>query len=204
MADLAFLWHMHQPDYRDHVSGEFHRPWTYLHALKDYTDMAAHLERHPRVRAVVNFAAESHVDRSITGPATMAGNLVVGNAEVISGLALNLAGPQMLKLVFHAFVVLVGGLILSGAVNTSIIGANGVLNRVAEDSAWSGEIDVKVRVEQYELRPDSGGAGRHRGGSGLVRKVDAAAIRSAAHSTRSQIWNMIFPSPGCSPAERWS
>jgi len=53
--------------------------------------------------------------------------------NLISGLALNLAGPQMLKLVFHAFVVLVGGLILSGAVNTSIIGANGVLNRVAED-----------------------------------------------------------------------
>src|SRR5208282_4900669 len=34
---------------------------------------------------------------------------------------------------FHIFVVIVGGLILSGAVNTSIIGANGVLNRVAED-----------------------------------------------------------------------
>jgi alpha-amylase/alpha-mannosidase (GH57 family) len=53
--DLVFLWHMHQPDYRDHVTGEFVMPWTYLHALKDYTDMAAHLERHPRVRAVVNF-----------------------------------------------------------------------------------------------------------------------------------------------------
>lgn len=53
--DLIFLWHMHQPDYRDHATGEFRRPWTYLHALKDYTDMAAHLERHPRMRAVVNF-----------------------------------------------------------------------------------------------------------------------------------------------------
>jgi alpha-amylase/alpha-mannosidase (GH57 family) len=53
--DLVFLWHMHQPDYRDHASGEFVMPWTYLHALKDYTDMAAHLERHPRVRAVINF-----------------------------------------------------------------------------------------------------------------------------------------------------
>ncbi len=30
-------------------------PWTYLHALKDYTDMAAHLERHPQIRAVINF-----------------------------------------------------------------------------------------------------------------------------------------------------
>jgi alpha-amylase/alpha-mannosidase (GH57 family) len=53
--DLIFLWHMHQPDYRDHATGEFRRPWTYLHGLKDYTDMAAHLERHPQVRAVVNF-----------------------------------------------------------------------------------------------------------------------------------------------------
>ncbi len=53
--ELVFLWHMHQPDYRDHATGEFRRPWTYLHALKDYTDMVAHLERNPRVRAVVNF-----------------------------------------------------------------------------------------------------------------------------------------------------
>ena len=53
--DLVLLWHMHQPDYRDCGSGEFRRPWVYLHALKDYTDMAGHLERHPKVRAVVNF-----------------------------------------------------------------------------------------------------------------------------------------------------
>lgn len=56
--DLVFLWHMHQPDYRDHsVAGapEFVLPWVYLHAIKDYCDMAAHLERHPKVRAVVNF-----------------------------------------------------------------------------------------------------------------------------------------------------
>ncbi|MDZ4200943.1 MAG: glycoside hydrolase family 57 protein [Gallionella sp.] len=53
--DLVFLWHMHQPDYRDYSSGDFVLPWTYLHALKDYTDMAYHLECHPKVRAVVNF-----------------------------------------------------------------------------------------------------------------------------------------------------
>ncbi|MCZ7653412.1 MAG: hypothetical protein M5R42_02725 [Rhodocyclaceae bacterium] len=53
--ELVFLWHMHQPDYRDHATGEFRRPWIYLHALKDYTDMAAHLERNPPVHAVVNF-----------------------------------------------------------------------------------------------------------------------------------------------------
>ena len=92
--DLVFLWHMHQPDYRDHgatgvgasrptnsgglfsgrrpsfwsagflrgsggvvqePSGKFVLPWVYLHAMKDYVDMAAHLERHPQVRCVVNF-----------------------------------------------------------------------------------------------------------------------------------------------------
>ncbi len=57
--DLVFLWHMHQPDYRDHADGtrmgEFVLPWVLLHAIKDYVDMAGHLERHPKVRAVVNF-----------------------------------------------------------------------------------------------------------------------------------------------------
>lgn len=54
-------------------------------------------------------------------------------ANLIGGLAMNLSGPYLLKLTFHVFVVIVGGLILSGAANTSMIGANGVLNRVAED-----------------------------------------------------------------------
>lgn len=53
--------------------------------------------------------------------------------NLIGGLSMNLAGPELLKLAFHVFVVIVGVLILSGAVNTSLIGANGVLNRVAED-----------------------------------------------------------------------
>jgi hypothetical protein len=53
--------------------------------------------------------------------------------NLIGGLSMNLEGPAILKLIFHIFVVIVGVLILSGAVNTSMIGANGVLNRVAED-----------------------------------------------------------------------
>lgn len=53
--------------------------------------------------------------------------------NLIGGLAMSLAGPEVVKLAFHIFVVIVGTLILSGAVNTAIIGANGVLNRVAED-----------------------------------------------------------------------
>ncbi len=53
--------------------------------------------------------------------------------NLLGGLAMHLSGPYLLRLSFHVFVVIVGVLILSGAVNTSIIGANGVMNRVAED-----------------------------------------------------------------------
>jgi amino acid transporter len=53
--------------------------------------------------------------------------------NLLGGLAMHLVGPELVRLVFHIFVVIVGVLILSGAVNTSIIGANGVMNRVAED-----------------------------------------------------------------------
>jgi amino acid transporter len=53
--------------------------------------------------------------------------------NLIGGLSMYLVGPLPLRLLFHGFVVLVGTLILAGAVNTAIIGSNGVLNRVAED-----------------------------------------------------------------------
>jgi alpha-amylase/alpha-mannosidase (GH57 family) len=52
---VILLWHMHQPQYRDALTGKYVLPWTYLHAIKDYTDMAAHLESNPAARAVVNF-----------------------------------------------------------------------------------------------------------------------------------------------------
>ena len=52
---VVLLWHMHQPHYRDALTGEYVFPWTYLHAIKDYSDMAAHLESNPKARAVVNF-----------------------------------------------------------------------------------------------------------------------------------------------------
>lgn len=75
-----------------------------------------------------------------TGLVTIFAGMIIPAAQrnrfydnLIGGLAMNLAGPELLKLLFHGFVVFVGALILSGAVNTSIIGANAVLNRVAED-----------------------------------------------------------------------
>lgn len=54
--NVVFCWHMHQPDYRDMMTGEYYFPWTYLHAIKDYVDMVAHLENYPKARAVFNFA----------------------------------------------------------------------------------------------------------------------------------------------------
>src|SRR3984893_214210 len=53
--------------------------------------------------------------------------------NLIGGISVFLVGPEWARLAFHGFVVLVGVLILAGAQNTSIVGANGVLNRVAED-----------------------------------------------------------------------
>ncbi len=52
---VVLFWHMHQPPYRDALSGRYVLPWTWLHAIKDYTDMAAHLEQVPGAKAVVNF-----------------------------------------------------------------------------------------------------------------------------------------------------
>ncbi len=53
--NLVLMWHMHQPDYRHYDTLEYEMPWVYLHAIKDYTDMAYHLEQHPQVKAIVNF-----------------------------------------------------------------------------------------------------------------------------------------------------
>lgn len=58
--------------------------------------------------------------------------------DLIAGLAMKVAGPVVLRLAFHALVVVVGVLILSGAVNTAIVGSNGVLNRVSEDGVLAG------------------------------------------------------------------
>jgi amino acid transporter len=76
-----------------------------------------------------------------TGVITVFAGMLISPADIrnlysdnlLGGLAMRLAGPELLRLAFHIFVVIVGVLILSGAVNTSMIGANGVLNRVAED-----------------------------------------------------------------------
>ncbi len=76
-----------------------------------------------------------------TGFITVLASMIISSDDIrdkysnnlLGALAMHLAGPELLRLIFHIFVVIVGTLILSGAVNTAMIGANGVLNRVAED-----------------------------------------------------------------------
>jgi nucleotide-binding universal stress UspA family protein len=75
-----------------------------------------------------------------TGVITLFAGMIIPDAirheyvnNLLGGLAMHVAGPEWLRLMFHGFVVVVGVLILSGAVNTSMIGANGDMNRLAED-----------------------------------------------------------------------
>ena len=51
---LCFLWHMHQPFYKDLVSGEYRLPWVRLHALKDYYGMVKLLDEFPQVHQNFN------------------------------------------------------------------------------------------------------------------------------------------------------
>jgi len=54
-VNVVLCWHMHQPQYQDQFTRDFALPWTYLHAIKDYVDMAAVVEEVPQSRVVVNF-----------------------------------------------------------------------------------------------------------------------------------------------------
>ena len=55
-TEVVLCWHMHQPPYFEQLKGEYQLPWTYLHAIKDYVDMAAIIEANPKARAVINFS----------------------------------------------------------------------------------------------------------------------------------------------------
>lgn len=55
-VQLAFLWHFHQPCYRDLPTGKMLMPWVRLHGLKDYTGLAAILEEFPKIRCTTNFS----------------------------------------------------------------------------------------------------------------------------------------------------
>ncbi|MBI4236980.1 MAG: amino acid permease [Deltaproteobacteria bacterium] len=65
--------------------------------------------------------------------------------NLLSGLAMHLAAPSFIKLGIQAFVVLVGVLLLAGAVNTALVGANGIMGRLAEDGILPGWVRVLHR-----------------------------------------------------------
>jgi amino acid transporter len=98
--------------------------------------------QHPKLknlkRAAIVIAIYSLI---FTGGATLLASMLIPNYErthiysdnLIAGLAMYMVGPLFWRILFRIFVVLVGFLILSGAINTSMIGSTGVLMRVAED-----------------------------------------------------------------------
>jgi len=98
--------------------------------------------QHPKLknlkRAAIVIAIYSLV---FTGGATLLASMLIPDGprthiyqdNLIAGLAMYMTGPEFLKIGFRIFVVIVGFLILSGAINTSMIGSTGVLMRVAED-----------------------------------------------------------------------
>jgi alpha-amylase/alpha-mannosidase (GH57 family) len=51
---VVFLWHMHQPFYKDLVTGEYRLPWVRMHALKDYYGMVKLLDEFPGVHQTFN------------------------------------------------------------------------------------------------------------------------------------------------------
>lgn len=51
---LLFLWHLHQPMYKDYASGRYWLPWAYLHTTKDYFEMARIVASFPRLRVTFN------------------------------------------------------------------------------------------------------------------------------------------------------
>jgi amino acid transporter len=97
---------------------------------------------HPKLknlkRAAIVIAIYSLV---FTGGATLLASMLIPTLQrttlykdnLIAGLAMYMVGPMFWRIAFRIFVVLVGFLILSGAINTSMIGSTGVLMRVAED-----------------------------------------------------------------------
>jgi len=52
---VAFLWHMHQPLYKDLATGKYHLPWVRLHSTYSYLDMVSILDRFPRAKMTFNF-----------------------------------------------------------------------------------------------------------------------------------------------------
>ena len=100
--------------------------------------------------------------------------------NLIAGLAMYEYGPLLLRLAFRAFVVVVGFLILSGAVNTAIIGSNGVLNRISEDGVltdWFRQPHPAVRNHLPDCQPGRNSADIHHPGEPRQRVSAGRGLR---------------------------
>src|SRR6201997_215876 len=144
---LGFLKHISHPSEYARMLGLFGILMAFGHSVLAMSgeETLAQVNReieHPKLRNLKRAAIVIAIYSLLfTGLATLlAGMLIPDSVRVpiykdnlIAGLAMYMAGPQVLRIIFRIFVVVVGFLILSGAVNTSIIGSTGVLMRVAED-----------------------------------------------------------------------
>jgi amino acid transporter len=113
---------------RDYVEVDYLREHDAQHAhdwglrMNRWTDASGE-EHLDKTSQVIQLDANHHVQRDDGGY----------RDNLINGLVQYLSGPSLLKIIMECFVVTVGFLILAGAVNTSMVGSNGVLNRLAED-----------------------------------------------------------------------
>ncbi|HND27838.1 MAG TPA: glycoside hydrolase family 57 protein [Pseudomonadales bacterium] len=90
---VVLMWHMHQPHYRPLNASAFRQPWSYLHAIKDYVDMAAILEQTPGARSVVNFAPVLLEQLDAYGEQIE--SFLAGNGEIADPLLAALASEQL-------------------------------------------------------------------------------------------------------------
>jgi amino acid transporter len=144
---LGFLKHLGHPSEYARMFGLFGILMAFGHSVLAMSgeETLAQVNReieHPKLRNLKRAAIVIAIYSLLfTGLATLLAGMLIPDAvrvpvykdNLIAGLAMYMAGPQILRIVFRVFVVIVGFLILSGAVNTSIIGSTGVLMRVAED-----------------------------------------------------------------------
>ncbi len=144
---LGFLKHIGHPSEYARMLGLFGILMAFGHSVLAMSgeETLAQVNReieHPKLRNLKRAAIVIAIYSLLfTGFATLLAGMLIPDAvrvpvykdNLIAGLAMYMAGPQLLRIVFRVFVVIVGFLILSGAVNTSIIGSTGVLMRVAED-----------------------------------------------------------------------
>ncbi len=98
---IAFLWHMHQPYYKDDVSGTIMMPWVFLHAIKDYYEILWHVERYQKVRATFNLVPSLLVQLKEYAKEDVKDRFLTLWKEEFSRLAIEDRG-YLIRSLFHA------------------------------------------------------------------------------------------------------